>query len=144
MIDTVATPLGTVRIELNDGAVRALHFTDEPAGAPRSEAGERIHSYFAGKLEALDGTRLDLQGTPFQRNVWSLLMTIPAGETRSYGELARELGKPRAARAVGAANGANPIAIFVPCHRVIGSTGALTGYAWGQERKRWLLDHERR
>jgi methylated-DNA-[protein]-cysteine S-methyltransferase len=142
MNDFVATPLGTIEIELHDGAVRALRFTDAPGSAPRTEAGERVRAYFSGDLRALDGARLDLQGTKFQREVWALLQKIPPGETRSYGELARLLGKPAASRAVGAANARNPIALFVPCHRVIGQQGALTGYAWGTERKRWLLDHE--
>jgi methylated-DNA-[protein]-cysteine S-methyltransferase len=144
MTESIATPLGTIRIELNGTAVRALRFTDGPGSEPRSEAGKRIRAYFAGDASALDGMRLELEGTPFQRKVWALLQQIPPGETRSYAELARLLGKPGAARAVGAANARNPVALFVPCHRVIGSDGALTGYAWGTERKKWLLDHERR
>ncbi len=85
-----------------------------------------------------------LQGSPFQRRVWQALLEIPYGATTTYGELALRLGKPGAARAVGLANGRNPFAIVVPCHRVVGARGALTGYGGGLERKRWLLDHERR
>jgi methylated-DNA-[protein]-cysteine S-methyltransferase len=142
--DQITTPLGTVRIELQGSAVRALRFTEEAGGEPRTKAGERIRAYFAGDVNALGGIQLELEGTPFQRKVWALLQQIPPGETRSYAELARLLGKPGASRAVGAANAANPVALFVPCHRVIGKDGSLTGYAWGTERKKWLLDHERR
>jgi methylated-DNA-[protein]-cysteine S-methyltransferase len=142
-VDLVATPLGTVHIELHEGKIRALRFSDSPGGAPQTEAGERVRAYFGGDLAALDGAPLDLQGTSFQRQVWALLQEIPPGETRSYGELAKLLKKPGASRAVGAANGRNPIALFIPCHRVIGSSGALTGYAYGTDRKRWLLAHER-
>jgi methylated-DNA-[protein]-cysteine S-methyltransferase len=85
---------------------------------------------------------LDMRGTDFQRNVWEALLTIPYGETRSYGEIAKQIGRPDRARAVGAANGSNPVSIIVPCHRVIGSDGSLTGYGGGLPRKRWLLDHE--
>src|SRR5438876_9357327 len=144
MTESITTPLGTIRIELNGEAITALRFTDEPGGEPRSDAGKRIRAYFGGDSGALDGVRLELQGTAFQREVWALLQKIPPGETRSYGELAKLLGRPGAARAVGAANAANPVALFVPCHRVVGSDGSLTGYAWGTERKKWLLDHERR
>ena len=83
-------------------------------------------------------------GSPFQRRVWGALCDIPYGETISYGELARRIGKPSAARAVGAANGRNPISVIVPCHRVIGASGTMTGYGWGNERKAWLLEHEQR
>jgi O-6-methylguanine DNA methyltransferase len=104
-----------------------------------------------GTLNSLPGTRyslpddppLDMHGASFERRVWRALLKIPPGETRSYGGLAKALGNPGAARAVGMANGANPIAIIVPCHRVIGSTGSLTGYGGGLDRKTWLLDHER-
>jgi len=85
---------------------------------------------------------LDMEGTKFQRQVWALLLKIPAGETRCYGDLAAALGKPNASRAVGTANGQNPVSIAVPCHRVIGKDGTLTGYAGGLKRKAWLLDHE--
>ena len=98
--------------------------------------------YFDGDIEAIDSIATDGQGTEFQRTVWTALRTIPAGKTLSYGALAKQIGKPAAMRAVGLANGANPIAIVVPCHRVIGSDGSLTGYGGGLERKRWLLAHE--
>jgi methylated-DNA-[protein]-cysteine S-methyltransferase len=103
----------------------------------------RLAAYFAGDLRAFDGVALDAGGTPFQQRVWAALREIPAGDTISYLTLARRIGDPTAARAVGAANGANPIAIVVPCHRVIASDGRLSGYAGGVHRKRWLLDHER-
>ena len=103
---------------------------------------EQIEAYFAGERVAFDEP-LNLDGaTPFRRSVWSALLEIPYGATVSYGELARRLGIPTAARAVGAANGRNPISIIVPCHRVIGSAGSLTGYAGGLDRKRYLLRHE--
>jgi methylated-DNA-[protein]-cysteine S-methyltransferase len=85
---------------------------------------------------------LDMRGTDFQKSVWDALLTIPYGETRSYGQIAKQIGRPDRARAVGAANGSNPVSIIVPCHRVIGSDGSLTGYGGGLDRKRWLLEHE--
>ena len=102
-----------------------------------------VERYFAGELAALDTIECETNGTPFQRRVWQALRTIPPGSTTSYGQLARSFGLPNAARAVGLANGSNPIAIVVPCHRVIGASGKLTGYAGGLYRKQWLLDHER-
>lgn len=101
----------------------------------------QLEEYFAGSRTEFD-LPLDPVGTPFQRRVWDLLRTIPYGATTSYGELARRLGDPRATRAVGAANGRNPIPIIVPCHRVVGSHGELTGFGGGIDRKRWLLEHE--
>lgn len=101
-----------------------------------------LAAYFEGDLTALDGIERAAGGTPFQRAVWSALREIPAGETLSYGALAARVQSPRAVRAVGLANGANPIGIVVPCHRVIGADGAFTGYGGGLERKRWLLAHE--
>jgi methylated-DNA-[protein]-cysteine S-methyltransferase len=98
--------------------------------------------YFAGRLTALDGLAVAVAGTPFQRQVWTALRQIPAGSTLSYGALAERIGRKAAVRAVGAANGANPISIVLPCHRVIGANGTLTGYGGGLERKRWLLAHE--
>jgi methylated-DNA-[protein]-cysteine S-methyltransferase len=106
------------------------------------EAGNQLAAYFAGKLREFH-LPLEMAGTDFQLRVWNRLLQIPYGETRSYGELARALGTPAAVRAVGAANGANPIAIVVPCHRVIGSNGALTGYGGGLPLKRRLLELER-
>ena len=105
-------------------------------------AAEALHRYFAGDLAALDSISVDTGGTPFQQEVWRALRRIPAGTTWSYARLASEIGRPSAVRAVAAANGANPVSIVVPCHRVIGADGSLTGYGGGLERKRWLLVHE--
>ena len=101
-----------------------------------------LTAYFDGDIGALDDIVCEMAGTPFQRSVWKALRKIPGGRTTSYGALARRIGRPAAMRAVGAANGANPIAIVVPCHRVIGANGSLTGYGGGLDRKRWLLKHE--
>jgi methylated-DNA-[protein]-cysteine S-methyltransferase len=108
----------------------------------KSGAARALAAYFEGDLSAIDGLKTANGGTDFQRTVWSELRTIPVGGTVTYGALAARLGLPRAARAVGLANGANPIAIVVPCHRVIGADGALTGYGGGIARKQWLLAHE--
>ena len=102
-----------------------------------------IRTYLSGDLHALAAVEVDGGGTPFQREVWKALRAIPPGETRSYGALAEMLGRPGSARAVGSANALNPISLVVPCHRLVGSNGHLTGYGGGIERKRWLLDHER-
>jgi methylated-DNA-[protein]-cysteine S-methyltransferase len=112
---------------------------DRPAPAAIQCA---LRDYFAGDLTATDGIPVDTGGTRFQRDVWAALRTIRVGTTLSYGALARQLGRPKSVRAVGLANGANPVAIVVPCHRVIGSDGSLTGYGGGIDRKRWLLAHE--
>jgi methylated-DNA-[protein]-cysteine S-methyltransferase len=161
-IDRVASPLGTLLVVCDDaGRLRALDFHDYEARMQRllrAHYGERgfelragraptaitdaLAAFFAGALHALDGVEVRTGGTPFQRRVWSALRRIPGGVTHSYGGLAGAIGKPGASRAVGLANGANPIAIVVPCHRVIGADGSLTGYGGGLERKRWLLDHE--
>lgn len=101
-----------------------------------------LESYFAGQLSAIDSLAVATCGTPFQRSVWTALRRIPVGQTMSYGELARTIGRPAAVRAVGSANGSNPIGIVVPCHRVIGANASLTGYGGGLHRKRWLLQHE--
>jgi methylated-DNA-[protein]-cysteine S-methyltransferase len=111
---------------------------DDPRGIASA-----LRAYMSGLLDALDAVEVDTGGSPFQRRVWQALRRIPVGETVSYGELARRIGQPNASRAVGMANNRNPIAIVVPCHRVIGADGTLTGYAGGLERKRWLLEHER-
>ena len=103
-----------------------------------------LDAYFAGVSADVDGIPLDMRGADFEKRVWATLRAIPPGETTSYGAIANALGSAGAARAVGAANGANPIAIIVPCHRVIGSSGSLVGYGGGLDRKTWLLDHERR
>jgi methylated-DNA-[protein]-cysteine S-methyltransferase len=102
-----------------------------------------IARYFAGELGAIDALPVQTPGTPFQRDVWRALREIPLGTTISYSDLARRIGRPNAVRAVGLANGSNPVGVVVPCHRVIGSDGSLTGYGGGLERKRWLLRHER-
>jgi len=161
-IDRVASPLGALLVVCDDaGQLRALDFHDYEARMQRllrahyGERGFALHAgrapvavtnalaaFFAGALHALDALAVRTGGTPFQRQVWSALRRIPSGSTQSYGEVARAIGKPGASRAVGLANGANPIAIVVPCHRVIGADGSLTGYAGGIERKRWLLEHE--
>jgi methylated-DNA-[protein]-cysteine S-methyltransferase len=109
--------------------------------APFHETRRQLEDYFAGRRTTFD-LPLRFGGTAFQSKVWRTLLTIPFGQTRSYGEIATSLGRPRAARAVGAANGQNPFCIVVPCHRLIGSAGALVDYAAGLEVKRWLLDHE--
>ena len=103
---------------------------------------DALKRYVAGELNAIDTLEVETEGTEFQRQVWQKLRDIPCGQTWSYGELARNIGKPSASRAVGMANGANPIGVVVPCHRVIGSNHTLTGYGSGIERKRWLLAHE--
>jgi methylated-DNA-[protein]-cysteine S-methyltransferase len=109
----------------------------------RSHAAHALVAYFEGEFEAVADLTTEMKGTPFQRSVWSALRRIPAGRTMSYSALAAAIGQPRAVRAVGLANGANPIAIVVPCHRVIGANASLTGYGGGLHRKRWLLAHER-
>ena len=115
----------------------ALHEAREESAAKRA-----LLAYFAGRLEAITPLRVATRGTGFQNRVWTALRQIPSGKTWSYGALAKAIGRPAAVRAVGLANGSNPIAIIVPCHRVIGANASLTGYGGGLERKRWLLDHE--
>lgn len=111
-------------------------------GAAYGDARQQFAAFFAGQRQTFD-LLLEPAGTPFQRRVWQALRAIPFGTTISYGELARRLGQPTASRAVGAANGLNPLPIVIPCHRVVGADGTLTGFAGGLETKRWLLDHER-
>ena len=118
-------------------------YTLEEGVAPTSLT-QALQAYFDGNLDALDDVIVATGGTAFQRDVWKALRTIPAGSTISYGELAAKIGRPKASRAVGAANGSNPIPIVVPCHRVIGANGTLTGYGGGLAHKKWLLDHEAR
>lgn len=117
-------------------------FRLESAARP-GDLSAAMKNYFAGRLSAIDNLPVQTAGTPFQRAVWSALRQIPRGATESYGQLAQRIGRPTAVRAVGLANGANPIGIVVPCHRVIGANGSLTGYGGGMDRKRWLLEHER-
>ena len=112
------------------------------SGSDPQQLKRTLRDYFDGDLRALDQTPVCMRGTPFQEQVWNALRTIPAGHTWTYGRLAAELRRPQAARAVGHANSQNPIAIIVPCHRVIGASSALTGYAGGLDRKQWLLGHE--
>jgi methylated-DNA-[protein]-cysteine S-methyltransferase len=160
--DELATPVGVLHLLADSaGRLHALGWFDGHArmasvlDAYRARRGgvlERVEnpggltaalrSYFAGDLGAIVDLPLVLHGTEFQRAVYRALLTIPCGKTLSYGSLARRIGRPSAVRAVGLANGANPVGIVVPCHRVIGSDGTLTGYGGGLERKRWLLSHE--
>lgn len=148
--------LGALRIIASDVAVVGIYFAEHRRApvvhARRIAVGRHaILDRAARELDAyVRGTRtaftlpLAAVGTPFQRAVWDALVAIPFGQTRSYSEIAATIGRPRAIRAVGTANGMNPISVVVPCHRVIGSGGDLTGYAGGVDRKRWLLEHERR
>jgi methylated-DNA-[protein]-cysteine S-methyltransferase len=145
------TPVGTVTLVAGALGLRAVLFADEaaPEGAvvgahPLLAAARRqLQEYFAGERRTFE-LPLDLVGTPFQRRCWLALSSIPYGTTVSYGEQARRLGHPRAARAVGAANARNPISIVLPCHRLVGADGALTGYGGGLDAKRMLLEHETR
>jgi methylated-DNA-[protein]-cysteine S-methyltransferase len=148
------SPLGNVELRANDEALTAIHWPGQKhvreaavdPGGPRAvfaEACRQLDGYFAGALRSFD-LPLAASGTSFQRRVWQALVRIPFGETRSYFDVAAELGNTAAVRAVAAANARNPFSIVVPCHRVIGKDGALSGYAGGVHVKRWLLDHERR
>lgn len=149
----IGSPLGPLRLEVSGAGLTGVRFLDELASSGEANAlsvrsaehldhaEAELDAYFRGELERFT-VAIDPRGTEFQRAVWLALGQIPIGETRSYGDIARSVGRPSAVRAVGLANGANPISIVVPCHRVIGSTGRLTGYGGGLERKRWLLEHE--
>lgn len=147
----MSSPVGTLTLVATDQALAAILWeNDRPARVPLDLEGENdghpvlvetereLHEYFAGTRTRFD-VELDMAGTPFQRKVWNALRTIPFGETRSYAEIARQIGHPKAVRAVGAANGRNPVSIITPCHRVIGSSGALTGFAGGLDVKAYLL-----
>lgn len=151
---TVDSPVGTLQLIGSDAGLRAVLWPDERDGRVRfdesvvdgshpvlDQTAEQLYGYIVGDRREFDLT-LDLVGTEFQRAVWLGLQNIPFGGTRSYGELACDLDRPGAARAVGAATGRNPISIVIPCHRLVGSTGSLTGFAGGIEAKQWLLDHE--
>jgi methylated-DNA-[protein]-cysteine S-methyltransferase len=147
----VDSPLGRLQGVASAAGVVGLGFVDGPHPAAPDDAidadphglGDALRAYFGGQAGALAGVRLDLAGTPFQRRVWRRLADIAPGETTTYGALAVELGLGLGgARAVGAAAGANPAALIVPCHRVRAADGGLTGFAWGLDRKRWLLRHE--
>jgi methylated-DNA-[protein]-cysteine S-methyltransferase len=138
----VETPIGPLWLEANDGGLSAIGF-EGPAGASSAhrflaEAEAQLSAYFAGELERFD-LPLSPRGTEFQRRVWDAVAAIPYGTTTTYSRLAAAIGSPRAVRAVGAANGRNPLPIVVPCHRVIGASGALTGYGGGLDVKRALL-----
>jgi methylated-DNA-[protein]-cysteine S-methyltransferase len=139
------SPVGRLHFATTERALVALRFSpleQGQAGDPL-QVGAVLARYFDGELDALGALPIDLRaGTPFQRHVWATLRGIPAGATWSYQQLAAAVGRPRAVRAVGAANGQNPIALVLPCHRVIGKGGELRGYGGGLDRKRWLLRHE--
>lgn len=153
-IARVHTPLGAYALAASEVGITHVAPEQDPAlpdastdpGAEaraHAEAGARaLLAYFAGDPGAVEGLTLAAVGTPFQQRVWSSLREIPFGQTESYGALARRVGRPGAARAVGQANHRNPLGIVVPCHRIIGADGSLTGYAGGVDRKRWLLRHE--
>jgi len=162
LLDRLATPLGPMLAVVDEtGVLWGLWFTDDESepkflrslrhrlGEPHmandaalATVRQTLDRYFAGEIAVLREIPWSAAGTPFQQTVWAALTRIPAGATMSYGALAATIGTPRAVRAVGTANGANPIAIVVPCHRVIGANRALTGYGGGLARKRWLLAHE--
>jgi len=162
LIDRIKTPIGELGIVADeDGKLRAVEWTEHddrmhhsfrlhygkdgyalknarnPAGLSAA-----LRAYFDGELTAINGLKVVTGGTEFQKSVWKALRAIPCGETISYATLAERVGRPKAVRAVGHANGDNPISVVVPCHRVIGTNGSLTGYGGGIERKRWLLAHE--
>jgi methylated-DNA-[protein]-cysteine S-methyltransferase len=150
----IDSPVGTLCL-LGDGAsLKGLYMVDQkhrpalPLGCERNDrvfrsVKEQLAAYFAGKLQEFE-LELAGEGSAFQKKVWRALVDIPYGATESYGGLARRIGNVNASRAVGLANGRNPIGIIVPCHRVVGANGSLTGYGGGLERKQWLLEHERR
>lgn len=156
----IASPIGKVRLLASQTGLAALYFDPQIAPMDRrfpreQRTGPRrnpwllraegfLYCYFAGDLDYASDIALDLRGTPFQLSVWHELQRIAPGVTSTYGALAESIGKPSASRAVGAAVGRNPVSLLIPCHRVVGSAGKLTGYAGGLDRKEFLLDHERR
>jgi len=158
-LETLPSPIGDMLLVSSETVVLALDFADcadrmmafltrrfgvmeTETPAQPSPFSAVIERYFEGDLNGIDALPIDPGGTPFQRRMWTRLRQVPAGTTTTYGTLAADLGNPKASRAVGLANGSNPISIILPCHRVIGSDGSLTGYAGGLARKRWLLSHE--
>ena len=160
-LDRLPTPIGILLIVFDDeDRLRALDWDDYETrmrrllrlqygseielreGSAPGSIRNPLSAYFAGDFSALDAIEVQTAGTPFQRKLWTALRTIPSGQTSSYGALAAKIGVPKAVRAIGAANGANPISIVLPCHRVIGSNQRLTGYGGGLHRKSWLLTHE--
>ena len=140
------SPVGRLYLGEEDGALAALGRTSDPLRPPETplltEAARQLEAYFDGALTAFD-LPLKTSGTAFQERCWAALREIPYGRTVSYGEQARRIGNPRAARAVGGANHHNPIMIVIPCHRVVGANGSLTGFGGGLDMKAWLLEHER-
>jgi methylated-DNA-[protein]-cysteine S-methyltransferase len=163
-METISTPIGDMRlVGCTDGFLRAADFADcedRLAALLKRRFGAKgfslvpgklapairdaLAAYFEGEIAAIDRVMVKTGGTTFQQTVWQALRTIPPGKALAYGRLAEQLGKPQSARAVGHANGANPFNIVIPCHRLVGANGALTGYAGGMHRKRWLLEHEAR
>lgn len=143
--DYFTSPIGMIELESNDQGITRLDFCERRQGvAPHpilEQAKFQLKEYFKGERQQFD-LKIEMHGTDFQKSVWQRLLDIPFGETCSYHDIAKRIGNPKAVRAVGAANGRNPVALVVPCHRVIGSNGTLTGYAGGLERKAWLLRHE--
>jgi methylated-DNA-[protein]-cysteine S-methyltransferase len=152
---TLASPVGELKLVANDDALVAILWQDDDPARVRlgplversdhpvlKQAEAQLTAYFSGNLRRFN-VPLDFRGTDFQKSVWAALLAIPFGETRSYGQIARQIGRPKAVRAVGAANGRNPISIMAPCHRVVGSDGSLTGFAGGLDAKRYLLAMER-
>jgi len=148
---TRQSPVGELTLIASDEALVGLFMEQHGSALPAAEerhtpllerVSAQLDEYFAGRRETFDAP-LAPEGTDFQRQVWAVLRTIPFGVTWSYAQVARKLGRPKAVRAVGAANGSNPISIVIPCHRVIGADGSLTGYGGGLPRKRWLLAHEK-
>ncbi len=159
-LTSLKTELGLIVLAATAQGLCALDFAEQPApirqrlarahpgatfgtGPHADAAAAKVKAYFAGELGALSELRVAPDGTEFQKEVWSALRKIPVGATSSYGQIAGQIGRPKAVRAVGAANGRNPIALVVPCHRVIAADGTLCGYAGGLWRKQWLLEHER-
>ncbi len=155
VFDTFPTPLGDFSVALDEnGAVAATAFGGRaalgkrlasaglaPKASLRAEVRKQIRDYFSGRKKSFPSP-LAARGTPFQTSVWRAMLRIPFGQTRTYGEIAREIGRPQACRAVGQASGANPVCLLIPCHRIIGTDGSLTGFAFGRETKRRLLEHE--
>jgi methylated-DNA-[protein]-cysteine S-methyltransferase len=156
-VDRIESPIGPLTVVERDDRLCLLHFgkttalraivsrwypEEKPLSEGTSATRTVLRRYFDGDLRVLDSVAVELNGTPFQQRVWNALRAIPAGSTLTYSELARRVGAQAAVRAVGAANGANPVALVVPCHRVIGANGTLVGYGGGLPRKRWLLAHE--
>lgn len=144
----LATPIGTLKIKGNQNGVTSVLFCEEQLQIdnkqipiPLKDVVSQLDAYFQGTLTRFD-LQLQPQGTPFQKTVWQQLQEIPFGVTQSYQAIATKLGNPKVIRAAAAANGKNPIAIIIPCHRIIGSDGSLTGYAGGLHKKKWLLEHE--